>query len=197
MIRRFTLLALTSIALVAFGAGCAPADETTNEPSEPIGESSAEVGAARCTPAILLPQATGERKRILERAAVWVNDPLPYSMTTWHDGYRQDCSGFVGMAWKVSGNMTTADLPPRAERSTYAKKITWTELQPGDAIARGPTEWSRVGHVRLFAGKAVDGSMCFWEQTESFFGASGTQAHVYSESQTLDDGFVAIRKKSL
>jgi hypothetical protein len=181
---------LPPLALV-LGACSAPSD------GDDTSETTQAIGAARCTPALLLPQATGNRKKIIERAAVWVNDPLPYSMTTWHEGYRQDCSGFVGMAWKVSGSMTTAHLPPRADNSSYAKKISWASLEPGDAIARGPTKWSEVGHVRLFAGKAADGSMCFWEQTMGFFTPGGTEANTYSESETADDGFVAIRKKGL
>ena len=46
----------------------------------------------------------------------------------WSDGYRQDCSGYVSMAWKLPGNEWTGSL------AQYAEKITKAELQPGDIL---------------------------------------------------------------
>lgn len=171
-------------------AACAVPDGDERETS------AAALAPSDCLPETLIPRATGARRRILERAAAWVDDPVPYSMEEWKDGYRQDCSGFVGLAWAVSSAMTTASLPPRDDDSSYAKRIAWEAMLPGDAINRPPTTFSSVGHVRLYAGQSANGRACFWEQTQGFF-SSGTQVHVYSKESTESDGFVPIRKKGL
>ena len=49
-------------------------------------------------------QSSGKitRDEIISRAQDWVNRKIPYSQTSTTDGYRQDCSGYVSMAWKSS-----------------------------------------------------------------------------------------------
>ncbi|MFD4575082.1 peptidoglycan-binding protein [Streptomyces sp. NPDC058417] len=95
---------------------------------------------------VKLPSVT--RAEIIERAKKWVTAKVPYSMTAfWSDGYRQDCSGYVSMAWKLPGNEWTGSL------GQYAVKITKAELQPGDMLLfhnlANPTNGS---HVVLFGG---------------------------------------------
>lgn len=92
------------------------------------------------------------RAQILERAETWVTAKVPYSMTAlWKDGYRQDCSGFVSMAWGLNTNAWTGDL------ADYAVRITKAELQPGDILlfdnAADPVKGS---HVVLFGGWVDD-----------------------------------------
>jgi hypothetical protein len=141
---------------------------------------------------------TWERRQILVRAARWVDDPKPYSQTTWSNGYRQDCSGFVAMAWGVSGSMWTGDLPPRTTSRAYAYEIEWGEMLPGDAVARGPRVSWEDGHVRLYAGDGYLGDPCYWEQTS--FGiveAAGTQTNFHTAAVMAPQGYVPIRRSDL
>ncbi|SEG08668.1 hypothetical protein SAMN05216223_103173 [Actinacidiphila yanglinensis] len=103
------------------------------------------------------------RAQILDRAETWVAAKVPYSMTSyWKDGYRQDCSGFVSMAWGLNTNAWTGDL------AGYAVPVTKDELQPGDALlfdnADDPVEGS---HVVLFGGWVDDAHTAYtgYEQT--------------------------------
>lgn len=53
------------------------------------------------------------RDEVISRAQDWVNRRIPYSQTQYTDGYRQDCSGYVSMAWKSStsgGGHSTYDM---------------------------------------------------------------------------------------
>ncbi|MYQ59478.1 hypothetical protein GTY68_19970 [Streptomyces sp. SID4926] len=65
------------------------------------------------------------------------------------DGYRQDCSGFVSMAWDLRSNQWTGSL------ASFGERITKDELQPGDMLlfhnALDPEDGS---HVTLFGGWA-------------------------------------------
>ncbi|MGW5346695.1 hypothetical protein ACWERJ_27855, partial [Streptomyces sp. NPDC004050] len=91
------------------------------------------------------------RNQAIARAQVWVDKSVPYSTngleapySWWSDSstggrYRQDCSGFVSMAWQLNSSRTTYSLP---EVSTPINK--W-DLQPGDAL-------NSNDHVVLFAG---------------------------------------------
>lgn len=65
----------------------------------------------------------------------------------WSDGYRQDCSGYVSMAWKLRGNEWTGSL------AKFGTKIARDELKPGDILLfhnkANPTNGS---HVTIFGG---------------------------------------------
>src|SRR2546423_1690568 len=91
----------------------------------------------RCTGAAGRPaRPAGEKKvpattraEIINRARTWVDAQVPYSMSDyWSDGYRQDCSGFVSMAWGLPGNEWTGSL------GGYGTQIKKEELQPGDIL---------------------------------------------------------------
>ncbi|MFJ8015618.1 hypothetical protein ACIQ5Y_24390, partial [Streptomyces sp. NPDC096339] len=91
------------------------------------------------------------RNQAISRAQVWVDERVPYSTngleapySWWADSrtggrYRQDCSGFVSMAWQLNSSRTTWTLP---DVSTQISK--W-DLQPGDVL-------NSNDHVVLFAG---------------------------------------------
>jgi hypothetical protein len=91
------------------------------------------------------------RSQAISRAQDWVKEGVRYSTnglespySWWADGatggrYRQDCSGFVSMAWQLNSSRTTYSLP---EVSTRINK--W-DLQPGDIL-------NSNDHVVLFAG---------------------------------------------
>ncbi|MEV7288083.1 peptidoglycan-binding protein [Streptomyces sp. NPDC093252] len=88
------------------------------------------------------------RAEIINRAKTWVAAKVPYSMSKyWTDGYRQDCSGFVSMAWKLAGNEWTGSL------DKYGVKISKEELQPGDMLLfHNPANPEKGSHVVIFGG---------------------------------------------
>ncbi|MEU4996624.1 peptidoglycan-binding protein [Streptomyces sp. NPDC021622] len=88
------------------------------------------------------------RAEILQRAREWVAAKVPYSMNAfWSDGYRQDCSGFVSMAWNLGGNEWTGSL------AAYAVRITKAQLKPGDILLfHNPANPEKGSHVTIFGG---------------------------------------------
>ncbi|MFG2647192.1 peptidoglycan-binding protein [Streptomyces sp. NPDC048436] len=90
------------------------------------------------------------RAAIIARAQKWVTAKVPYSMSKyWSDGYRQDCSGFVSMAWNLGRNEWTGSL------ASFAVRITKNELQPGDILLfHNPANPEKGSHVTIFGGWA-------------------------------------------
>lgn len=88
------------------------------------------------------------RADIMNRAKRWVNAKVPYSMSRyWVDGYRQDCSGYVSMAWNLPGNEWTGSL------AQFGVRIERKNLQPGDILLfHNPSNPSKGSHVTLFGG---------------------------------------------
>ncbi|MGP9020656.1 peptidoglycan-binding protein [Streptomyces sp. BR1] len=103
-------------------------------------------GVGGLTPSRRLQPMT--RADIVNRAKKWVSAQVPYSMDEyWSDGYRQDCSGFVSMAWNLGTNEWTGSL------ATFAVRITKDELQPGDMLLfHNPDNPTRGSHVVIFGG---------------------------------------------
>ncbi|WP_448319455.1 peptidoglycan-binding protein [Streptomyces sp. CO7] len=93
----------------------------------------------------LRPVSRGE---IIERARRWTEAGVPYDMErNWADGYRQDCSGFVSMAWDLPGNAWTGNL------DDYAVRISHEELSPGDILLFHNDADPQTGsHVVIFGG---------------------------------------------
>ncbi|MFD5899570.1 peptidoglycan-binding protein [Streptomyces sp. NPDC060366] len=88
------------------------------------------------------------RADIINRAKRWVSAKVPYSMTKyWSDGYRQDCSGYVSMAWNLDDNEWTGSL------SRFGTRIDRSELQPGDILLfHNPSDPTKGSHVTIFGG---------------------------------------------
>ncbi|KQX52781.1 MULTISPECIES: peptidoglycan-binding protein [unclassified Streptomyces] len=88
------------------------------------------------------------RADIINRAKLWVAAQVPYSMNAyWSDGYRQDCSGYISMAWNLRSNEWTGSL------DRFAERIDRTELQPGDILLfHNPANPTRGSHVTIFGG---------------------------------------------
>ncbi|GHH24113.1 hypothetical protein GCM10018780_74050 [Streptomyces lanatus] len=88
------------------------------------------------------------RAEIIKRAKKWVAAKVPYSMSRyWSDGYRQDCSGFVSMAWSLPGNEWTGSL------GQYGVRISKEDLQPGDILLfHNPADPEKGSHVVIFGG---------------------------------------------
>lgn len=179
-----TLSRIFTVIVAASLVACAAAE---GEPEAPATSQDALVGG--CDPDRLIANAPADKKIILQRAAKWMRDPVPYSQEEWKDGHRTDCSGFVSMAWGRS-DFTTAELPPRNPNSRIAREIEWSELEVGDAVARGPNIFGSPGHVMLYAGTDYAGVGCYWEQTKP----GGTQSSSYIKA-FFTGSYVAIRQR--
>jgi len=78
---------------------------------------------------------------MISRAAIWARDRVPYNQGATHDGYREDCSGYVSMAWGLSKpGYTTFTLPE------VSHAISKADLKHGDILL------NRAEHVVLFGG---------------------------------------------
>ncbi|MFD7703628.1 peptidoglycan-binding protein [Streptomyces caelestis] len=148
-------VAAPAVPAVAAPSAQRPADSDISagdEPAAPQGKRAPLYGpggrAAPPASPVRLPAIT--RADIVERARNWVTRKVPYGVASyWSDGYRQDCSGYVSMAWRLPGNEWTGSL------AKYAERITKDELRPGDMLlfhdASSPYGGS---HVVLFGGWA-------------------------------------------
>ncbi|MFJ8003469.1 peptidoglycan-binding protein [Streptomyces fagopyri] len=145
------LVAVPSVPALAAAHGPArPGDPADDEPDTPQGVEAPLHGQAG-GPA---KQGTGAeapattRAAIINRAKKWITAQVPYSMSAyWSDGYRQDCSGFVSMAWNLPGNEWTGSL------DTFGVRISRDQLQPGDILLfHNPADPQNGSHVVLFGG---------------------------------------------
>jgi hypothetical protein len=79
----------------------------------------------------------------VQRAKAWVDLGIPYNQKSQYQGYRQDCSGLVSMAWDLPISAVTSTLP------NYAITLnSKDQLQAGDAINNRGI--GNGGHVVLF-----------------------------------------------
>ncbi|UUN27076.1 peptidoglycan-binding protein [Streptomyces sp. FIT100] len=129
-----------------------PEPETTQapEPETPQGGQGPLYGRPAPAPAGgAAPELrTMTRAQIINRAKLWVKDKVPYSMGLfWSDGYRQDCSGYVSMAWNLLGNEWTGSL------AQYGVRIAREDLQPGDILLfHNEADPGNGSHVTIFGG---------------------------------------------
>jgi hypothetical protein len=94
------------------------------------------------------------RSDMISRAQAWVNAHVPYNQDATHDGYREDCSGYVSMAWESSKpGHTTFDM------HEISHAISKGELQPGDALL------CESEHVVLFGGWIDSDHYTAYEET--------------------------------
>ncbi|MFD8916219.1 MULTISPECIES: peptidoglycan-binding protein [unclassified Streptomyces] len=131
------------------------------------------------------------RADIINRAKRWVQAQVPYSMEKyWSDGYRQDCSGYVSMAWNLSDNEWTGSL------ADFGVRISRDELEPGDMLLfHNPADPNKGSHVTLFGG--------WTDYTHSYYVAyEQTKPHARTESTPVGywsnpDRYVPYRYKGL
>ena len=71
-----------------------------------------------------------------------------------------DCSGYVSRCWQMSYHSSTASMP-----NITTQYASWNDLKPGDAI-------HKVGHVRLFVERNINGSLKIVESTSRGWGVS-------------------------
>ncbi|QNP72504.1 peptidoglycan-binding protein [Streptomyces roseirectus] len=156
--RAVIVVATASAATAALGAAHAapalPAPHSTgravpagDDPETPQG-GAAPLHGPPGRPATPVKTPATTRADIIKRAKTWVTAKVPYSMTAyWTDGYRQDCSGFVSMAWNLPGNEWTGTL------GRYGTKIAKDDLQPGDILLfHNPVDPQKGSHVVIFGG---------------------------------------------
>ncbi|HEY3873386.1 MAG TPA: hypothetical protein VGM10_33830 [Actinocrinis sp.] len=121
--------------------------------------------------------------QMIDRAQAWIDDSVPYSQTAgWEDGaaggpYREDCSGFVSMAWGLTTSMVTSTLPQVAT-VTDGNISGDTGLQTGDALDY------TADHVVLFDSWIDRSSGTFYYDAEHTFGqvANRTEGNVFSST---------------
>lgn len=127
-----------------------PAGDTGDEPGTPQGSKAPlhGPGGKPAKPAGALKAPATTRAEIINRAKTWIAAQVPYSMNEyWSDGYRQDCSGFVSMAWGLPGNEWTGSL------DQYGVRISKEELQPGDILLfHNLANPEKGSHVVIFGG---------------------------------------------
>ncbi|MEU6368405.1 peptidoglycan-binding protein [Streptomyces sp. NPDC046931] len=153
------VLALAAAGAVLVGSGQAvPAVAATQDtpwPIVPTGEEPQSTPQGHISPLHgtgVMPSGesmpTTTRAEIIKRAKKWVAAKVPYSMDDyWTDGYRQDCSGFVSMAWNLGSNEWTGSL------DQFAVRIPKDELQPGDILLFHNVDNPEKGsHVVIFGG---------------------------------------------
>ena len=133
-----------------------------------------------------LPHGTITRAQILQRAQRWITESVPYSQSAWwRDAggiYRQDCSGYVSMAWALDQTVDfwTGNL------NTVSHTIDPSQLLPGDILLSQE-------HTVLFAGWADAAHTEFDYYEESH---PGTDARFVVDAPIADflsSGFAAFR----
>ncbi|MDT9689222.1 peptidoglycan-binding protein [Streptomyces sp. P9(2023)] len=131
------------------------------------------------------------RAEIINRAKRWVGAQVPYSMDRyWSDGYRQDCSGYISMAWNLRGNEWTGSL------DRFGERIDRTELQPGDILLfHNPASPTKGSHVTIFGGWTdyTHTSYIAYEQTKPRTRRQATPLAYWSNS----DRYVAYRYRGV
>ncbi|MFB7369024.1 peptidoglycan-binding protein [Streptomyces sp. NPDC056222] len=134
---------------------------------------------------------TVTRAEIINRAKRWVSAQVPYSMEKyWSDGYRQDCSGYISMAWNLRANEWTGSL------DGFAERIDRADLQPGDILLfHNPADPARGSHVTLFGGWTdhTRTSYIAYEQTEPRTRRQATPLAYWVNA----DRYVAYRYKAV
>ncbi|MER7671722.1 peptidoglycan-binding protein [Kitasatospora sp. NPDC096128] len=151
-VRRRAAVLMAAVGTAMAGGTAAAAEptpggsSTTQPPQTPQGEAGGLYGRAFAAPRLAAQPVT--RAQVIQRAQAWVDQSVPYSMGRyWSDGYRQDCSGFVSMAWGLGSSQTTWTLP------NFAERINRDDLQPGDAlIYNNPANPQAGSHVTIFGG---------------------------------------------
>ncbi|MFP3992186.1 peptidoglycan-binding protein [Streptomyces sp. E11-3] len=131
------------------------------------------------------------RAEIINRAKLWVAAKVPYSLEKyWKDGYRQDCSGFVSMAWNLGRNEWTGTL------EKHAVPIGRDELQPGDILLfHNRADPVKGSHVTIFGGWTdyTRGHYIAYEQARPHARRQATPYAYWSHAQS----YRAYRYKAL
>ncbi|MGW6704036.1 hypothetical protein ACWGDE_03930 [Streptomyces sp. NPDC054956] len=179
--------ALTGLAL-AVGLAVIPAQaDSSDQVQRPASTGTIGKGAA--------PGGPVTREQIIARAKDWVEQRVSYSQKLfWKDEatggrYRQDCSGFVSMAWQLNSSMSTETLPLVADR------IPRDQLEPGDALV------NTRSHALLFGGwtDKAKGDFFYYSESNTSVPAHKTNAniHDYKIGGYYPSSYIPLRYKKL
>ncbi|MFN8074853.1 MAG: hypothetical protein U0Q15_05450 [Kineosporiaceae bacterium] len=181
-------------ALLGLAAPALTAAAATPGPLFPVAPPTGQAGLDRSvSPMFTCVEGSGiteglSRSEILARAKKWVDLHIPYSQSDCnsdYDGrkYRTDCSGFVSMAWGLTTSYATPDFfsDSRGPWTT----ISWSDLQPGDAVVRD-------GHIVLFV-SWTDSTKTRFNDYEEMDTDHGTIAYTRSVATSKSDGYHPIR----
>jgi hypothetical protein len=133
-----------------------------------------------------LPHGTISRAQIMARAALWVQAQVPYSQTEWYTNkngtYRQDCSGYVSMAWDLDQytDFWTGNL------NLVSQTIPAAEMLPGDILLSDE-------HTILFAGWSNPQHTSFDYYEEAHPGTVARYVVDAPLAAFLDNGFAPFR----
>jgi hypothetical protein len=119
------------------------------------------------------------RPEVLKRANHWIKKRVQYSQSSYYQGYRRDCSGFVSMAWKLKTSYTSSDI------GSTAHKISMKSLKPGDAVRR-------PGHVEIFGGWKNQRKRQYWALEESTWGLPALR-----KVKKFKSGYTALRLRGI
>lgn len=122
---------------------------------------------------------------------------MSYSQSSYRDGYRKDCSGYVSFAWSgPTPGFSTGTW------SNNAYKIAFDSLQPGDALNS-----TGGGHMLLFQGWVNQSAGIFnaYEENPYYGGAhltysitlNKTTGKISLPGYTYPGTYFAIRKSGL
>lgn len=162
-----------------------PGPPTEQGPASPLHGSTGESTSAQA------PLRAATRADIIGRAKGWVSAKVPYSMSKyWSDGYRQDCSGYVSMAWNLSKNEWTGSL------AQFGDRISRDDLQAGDILLfHNPADPTGGSHVTIFGGwtDITHTYYTAYEQTKPHTRKQATPLAYWNNSAS----YVAYRYKGL
>jgi hypothetical protein len=132
------------------------------------------------------PHGSITRAQILVRAQAWLHEQVPYSQTSWwRDGdgiYRQDCSGYVSMAWALDEQIDfwTGNL------NTVSHVVDPAALAPGDILLS-------TSHTVIFAGWADTAHSVFDFYEESHPGTNARFVVDAPLARFLNAGYTPFR----
>jgi len=117
-------------------------------------------------------QAVSSGAEMVARAQRWVDLGIEYDQSSWFEGYRQDCSGFVSMAWGLDSSAVTGTL------KNYAFEVSKDQLEPGDIFNNQGV--GNDGHVVMFKAWLDAGAGRF-----AAFEQNGGYGHMVQTTLTL------------
>jgi hypothetical protein len=178
---KHALLAVAALLALTVGTGISTASASNQGPPDPP-----SVVAAN---AATKPGGPITRKEVIRRAKDWVNERVPYSETSWHHDrngtYRQDCSGYVSMAWHLPTSMVTWTLPQVATRLH-----SLDDLRQGDMIDK------ESQHVVLFD-SWVDSHHTVARVYEEAHRGTVAQHDTYGRNYLIANGFHPYRYRNI
>ena len=102
---------------------------------------------------LIISQACVNRADVIAKGMEWVKDKIPYSQTSYHEGYRTDCSGLASCMWRLpKPGYTTWEFEP----NKVCAKTTKDRLEKGDFIL------APHHHVGIFDGWVDSSKTHYW-----------------------------------